>query len=193
MQEIKNELRKSARKKRKAITDKEAVDTKIAENLFNLDEYRKAKTLLIYVSLDEEIRTDEIINNALCSGKTVAVPCCKDEKGNMDFYIINSLDSLKIGSFNVREPDIKKCRKLSDYSNSIIIVPGMAFDKSGFRLGYGKGYYDRFLSNFNGFSIGLCYDELIFSQLPVDSFDKSVSLVITQNSLIKCNGGGRNG
>ncbi len=193
MQELKSELRKNAREKREKISDKETKNANIAESLFNLEMYKNAKKVLIYVSLRNEIETYEIITNALNLGKKVAVPYCKDSNGNMDFYLINSLTQLETGSFNVREPKTDECEMLSDFSDSFLIVPGMMFDEQGFRLGYGKGYYDRFLSRFNSISAGLCYDEMLVDSVPRDEYDKSVDIIITQSRIIKCSNGGRHG
>lgn len=193
MQEIKSKLRTEARAKRKLIYEKSSLDETIAKSLLNLDEYKKAKTVLIYVSLDDEIKTDEIISVSLADGKRVAVPFCRDKFGNMDFYLIDSFSQLESGSFNVREPKIDECEKLTDFSDSIIIVPGMLFNINGFRIGYGKGYYDKFLGKYSGKSIGLCYDEMIVSDIPHDKYDKSVDLIVTQSGVINCNNGGRNG
>ena len=191
--QIKSKLRKEAREKRKQILNREISDELIAEKLLSLDEYKDAKTILIYASLDEEIKTDDIISRAHSDDKRVAVPYCYDESGNMGFYLISSVDELETGSFNVREPDKNQCEKLENFSDSIIIVPGMMFDKSGFRLGYGKGYYDRFLAKYNQISIGLCYDEMLVSSLPRGKFDKNVDIIITQSEIIRCNNGGKNG
>ena len=191
--QIKKELRKEAAEKRRQIDNKEISDKIISEKLFSLEEYKRAQTLLIYVSLEDEIKTDSIIDIALKDNKKVAVPFCYDNEGNMGFYLINSIFELEAGRFNVREPDINQCERLENFSNSIIIVPGMMFDKAGFRLGYGKGYYDRFLTSFNQISIGLCYDELFVSTLPRDDFDKNVDIIITQSEIVRCNNGGKNG
>ena len=190
--QIKSELRKEARQKRKSIVDKDKKDN-IADNLFSLDEYINAKTVLCYASLDDEINTDIIINRALSDNKCVAVPRCRDLSGNMDFYLISSLNQLKSGSFTVREPTPDGCKMLCDFDNSIIIVPALMFDKGGFRLGYGKGYYDRFLNNYNHPSIGLCYDEMLTDKIPIDEYDKNVKIIVTQSNIIKCKNGGRNG
>jgi 5-formyltetrahydrofolate cyclo-ligase len=171
------------------LVDKFNNDSAIAKQLFDFTYYKNAKTILCYASLDDEISTDDIIVNSLNEGKTVALPYCIDNNGHMEFYIISSFDDLTIGSFNVREPDIKKCKKLTDYSDSIIIVPAMCFDKKGFRLGYGKGYYDRFLQNYPFISIGLCYNTFIKEKIPTDKYDKSVNYIITQSKIIDCNSG----
>ena len=102
----------------------------------------------------------------------------------MEFYYINAMNDLKSGFFGVREPDINKCEKITDFSDSICIVPAIAYDKSGYRLGYGKGYYDRFLKNNTLISVGVCYNELIEENLPRDEYDIPVNYIITQSGLI---------
>lgn len=191
--QIKSELRKQVRVQRKAIADKAAKDKAIADFLFNTTYYKNADIILCYVSMPDEIETDCIINRALNDGKCVAVPYCTDNHGHMDFYLIESLCDLSPGSFNVREPDINRSRRLEEFSGSVIIVPAMCFDKNGYRLGYGKGYYDRFLKNYPFISIGLCYNSLIKKQVPADEYDQSVDYIITESDIIDCNSGGENG
>ena len=191
--QIKNELRKSAKDKRKGLENTVEADAAIAEILFSSEKYIKSDTILIYDSLDDEISTDCIINRALADGKRVALPFCTDREGNMDFYIIESISQLVSGSFNVREPDVNLCERLDNFDNSVIIVPGLLFDKKGNRLGYGRGYYDRFLSRNRIFSVGLCYDEMLSDSVPNDSNDRKVDMIITQSGIIRCNNGGRNG
>lgn len=190
--QIKSELRKSLIAKRKSINNKFEKDYKIAQALYHTKEFQNAKTVLVYVSLDDEIKTDNIIDTVLKNGKNAAVPRCIDHCGNMEFCIISALSDLEEGSFKVREPK-SDCPGLIDYSDSIIIVPALCFDRNGFRLGYGKGYYDRFLEQYNNKSIGLCYDEMIVSSVPKDNYDKSVDLIITEKNIINCNDGGNNG
>jgi len=191
--QIKQELRKKAREKRRQICNKKECDYSICEKLCSLELYKKSEIVLIYVSLDDEVETDEIIKCALSNGKKVAVPFCRNNMGNMDFYLIDSLCDLKIGSFNIREPDINSCRKLCFFENSVIVVPGLCFDKSGNRLGFGKGYYDRFLAKHNFTTIGLCYDEQLVECVPTDKYDRKVDYIITQSTVIKCDNGGKNG
>ena len=182
--QIKNKLRKELKFKRKNIEKKAQSDEFIRENLICSDLYLEAKQVLFYAALDDEINVDECIIDALMLGKKVALPVCTDDKGNMSFYYINSIKDLKSGFFGVREPDINKCEKVTEFSHSICIVPAIAYDKNGFRLGYGKGYYDRFLKNNSLISVGVCYNELIEDNLPKDEYDISVNYIITQNGLI---------
>lgn len=174
---------------RKSIIDKDNRDKAIIERIINTSEYIKADTVLCYVSLNNEIVTDELINYSLSINKRVAVPYCTDNDGNMDFYYINSINDLYVQSFGIREPDINKCKKIDNLSNSIIILPGLTFDKNGNRLGYGKGYYDRFLQNHSLLSVGLCYDDFIVDTIPTNEYDKKVDIIVTDKNVIRINGG----
>ena len=171
------------------MSDKASKDKAIFDRLMSLDYFRDASTVLCYVSLKEEAATDAIINSALELGKTVAVPYCINKFGEMDFYIINSLSDLKTGTFNVREPDINKNKRLEDFEKSIIIVPGVAFSHSGQRLGYGGGYYDRFLSAYEYTKVGLCYDVQLCDAFVSEAYDKPVDIIVTETQVIYTHGG----
>ncbi len=82
------------------------------------------------------------------------------------------------------EPDIEICEKVSDFRNSVCLVPGYSFDMLGYRLGYGKGYYDRFLKKFTIISIGLCYNNFLSNELPADDYDAAVNFIATEDKLI---------
>ena len=181
----KKELRSYIKTKRKSVENKAEKDSLVAQNLLSLDEIKKADTVLCYISLDDEICTDEIVRVLLDSGKRVGAPYCVDNNGNMDFYYITDFDDLRIQSFGVREPVIEKCKKVT----SIIILPGICFDSNGNRLGYGKGYYDRFLQIHSLISVGLCYNSLIVKKVPTDMYDKKADIIVTENDIIRINGG----
>ena len=185
----KKELRSYIKSKRKTIENKAEKDSLIAQNLLSLDEIKKADTVLCYISLDDEIYTDEIVRVLLDSGKRVGAPYCVDNNGNMDFYYITDFDDLRIQSFGVREPMLEKCEKIASFDNAVIILPGLCFDKNGNRLGYGKGYYDRFLQIHSLISVGLCYNSLIVKKVPIDMYDKKADIIVTENDIIKTNGG----
>lgn len=180
---VKKELRKKLKQVRKNIPDKSEIDEKICENLICSDLYLNADTILFYAALDDEINIDSCITDALSLGKKAALPLCTDNNGNMSFYYINSLEELTEGSFSVREPDVKICKPVEKITDALCVVPGISFDKFGYRLGYGKGYYDRFLENFPFNSIGLCYNVLVEDELPHDKHDKSVDYIITENGI----------
>lgn len=182
-------LRSYIKIKRKSVENKAEKDSLVAQNLLSLDEIKKADTVLCYISLDDEICTDEIVRVLLDSGKSVGAPYCVDNNGNMDFYYITDFDDLRIQSFGVREPVIEKCKKVTFFDNTIIILPGLCFDSNGNRLGYGKGYYDRFLQIHSLISVGLCYNSLIVKKVPTDMYDKKADIIVTENDIIRINGG----
>lgn len=185
----KKELRSYIKTKRKSVENKAEKDSLVAQNLLSLDEIKNADTVLCYISLDDEICTDEIVRVLLNSGKSVGAPYCVDNNGNMDFYYITDFEDLRIQSFGVREPVIEKCKKVTSFDNTIIILPGLCFDSNGNRLGYGKGYYDRFLQIHSLISVGLCYNSLIVKKVPTDMYDKKADIIVTENDIIRINGG----
>ena len=115
-------------------------------------------------------------------GKKVFYPICTDKSGNMQFKEVSSNDDLEYGMYNILEPK-PICKEYKQKETDIIIVPCLSVDKKGYRIGYGKGYYDRFLQNFQGISLCPCYDELISDVLPTDSFDVKISFSVTQHIL----------
>ncbi|HHZ06542.1 MAG TPA: 5-formyltetrahydrofolate cyclo-ligase [Clostridiales bacterium] len=172
---------------------KQGCDTTIAEKLFTLPQYINCSILFSYVSKDIEVDTINIIKKALWDGKLVAVPRCVTGTRKMEFYIIHSLADLEVASFGVLEPKPDCCLRATDFSHGLCIVPGLSFDKEGYRLGYGKGYYDRFLSQFKGFTAGLCYVNSVSDILPHGFFDKPVNMLITEKYISQINVDNSNG
>ena len=155
-------------------------DERIADRVRSLRQYQSCSMLLTYVSTDIEVDTLHIIDTALQDGKTVAVPRCVDGTRLMEFYRILSIDELHAGSFGVREPAADPDRLISDFSSSMCIVPAFSYDWRGYRLGYGKGYYDRFLANYSGDIIGICYSNCVQRSLPHGRYDRRVKLLVTE-------------
>lgn len=182
---LKSELRIELRAKRKAIDNKENKDSLICEKLLSSELYNSAKTVLFYAALDEEINIDKCIADSLSKGKITALPVCVNNRGDMEYYAVKSFDDLVSGSFGVREPNKEKCSLLTDFTDALCVVPGIAFDSKGYRIGYGKGYYDRFLKNNSVFSLGLCYNSLTEYEIPYDDYDIPVNGVLTENGLLR--------
>lgn len=180
----KQELRKLYKGIRKGFSNskKLELDNAITNRFLTLDEYKSCKILFAFVSTAIEVNTHTIIKKSLLDGKKVAVPKCIDLSGNMEFYFINSFDDLKPGTMSILEPDESICKKATNLTDGLCIVPGLCFDNRGYRLGFGGGYYDRFLENFNGTSVGICYSECTQAELLIESFDKSVDILITENN-----------
>lgn len=188
---LKKELRQKVREERNGLPKitKAAYDKKICNKLLNLWVVRECQTFLCYVSTEIEVDTRNFINALLKCGKKVAVPRCEGAKSEMNFYYINSLEELKPGSFGVLEPVKENVNKLTDTENTVCIVPAFAFDESGFRLGYGKGYYDRYLSRYKGFSIGICYDSNMKKSLFHGKYDRNVNMVVTEKRILSIDEG----
>lgn len=187
--QIKADYRKQLLKKRDALDGRSEKSALIASKLLSLDEYRQAQSVLCYVSMRSEADTHKLIEQMLRDGKTVAVPYCVNRCGKMDFYVIHALFELTEGAFGVQEPDINFHKRLEDFENSIIIVPGVAFSEQGQRLGYGGGYYDRFLASYRIYSIGICFEDMISNALPAERFDMPVDMVISEERVIYISGG----
>lgn len=163
--------------------EKERRDAVIYQNLQRLFDKIAENTVFTYVSGNIEVDTFRIIHYSLKAGKRVAVPRCINHTGEMKFYYIASINQLEEGHFGIFEPQPEYCKEVLDYSHGICLVPGLSFDLQGFRLGYGKGYYDRFLSVFHGVSVGLCYEDCLKPSLPVDLFDRKTEMLVTERKI----------
>ena len=181
-------LRNAAIEWRKSLSrsEKQRMDFKIQSKVMNLWKFREVSTVLLYCAKPVEIDTKLLIERASALGKTVAVPRCVPGTREMDFYVITSFDDLEAGAFGVLEPIPEKCRKLTDFTSSVCIVPALVYDKQGFRLGYGKGYYDRFLSGYKGNCIGLAYSDWVKESLPHGKFDRKVDIIVTEKDNYFC-------
>lgn len=182
----KRELRKTYAQKRNLI-DKDVwvcYNNKIADKLLKSDLYKSAKTVFVYVSIGSEVETLGLIDRMIADGKAVAVPLCDTKSHTMKSVLIKSRADLKRGAYNIPEPD--DISNVIDKSEiDLCIVPALAFDRHGMRLGYGAGFYDRFLQGFDGISVGIAFDECIAESLPHDEFDVAVDVIISPNEFIR--------
>ena len=154
--------------------DKLKYDEEIFNRFINLKEYKNCKLVLTYVSLENEVDTLKLIEYSLKNKKKVAVPKC--EKNIIKFYYIKSINELKKGCFGILEP--KSNNEVYNFEESICIVPGICFDKEGNRIGYGRGYYDRFLKNYKGIKIGFTYNECICDKIDTNKYDIKVDKIL---------------
>ena len=180
----KKDLRKHFKEMRQGLSAdyRQSLDNEIISRLLCSDIYSDAELILTYVSVSPEINTFGLINAAFANGKKVAVPLCT-EGNNLKFFFIKSTDDLKEGKYGLLEPDTSKCKEAVITDKALCIVPGLSFDAKGVRLGRGGGYYDRFLENFKGTSVGLCYASFLRLELPAESFDKAADIIVTENFL----------
>ena len=168
----KDKLRKEYLEKRKSLKNPLSdmiIYNKVIRGISRFDK------VLVYVSKDSEIDTISIIEYCLHNNIKVAVPKCV--KNEIIFYYINSLDELSLSKFNILEPNNR--RVVRGYKRSICITPGIVFDEKGNRIGYGKGYYDRFFAKYDGCKIGITYKDLLIKKLPHETYDIPVDYIIT--------------
>lgn len=187
IREIKGALRSSCKEYRRSLclSEKARRDEAIFQRVIALPEYQSAKLLLTYISTPIEVATFRLVENALRRGKRVAAPRCVPGKIAMDFYEISSMRDLEPASFSVLEPKTESCPRLTRFPDSVCILPGLAFDEKGFRLGYGKGYYDRFLSRYRGVTVGVCYDACVRRELPRGRFDRCADILVTESRVLR--------
>lgn len=133
---------------------------------------------MFYVAFGGEVETKEMIKEAQNSGKIIAVPVCRKHRMSLRPCLLDEHARLKKGPYGISEPAVEECLRLADLD--LVIVPGVAFDKKGNRLGRGKGYYDRFLARLpqRTASLGLAFDFQILPSLPAQRHDIAVSKVL---------------
>ena len=162
----------------------ERSDRGIRETLLSLPQWNGARAVFIYAGIGREVDTGRIIRAALDAGKTVALPRCLTG-GKMEALMITSLDALKPGRFGIPEPDASS-RILRPQAVELAVVPCVAADRQGYRLGYGGGYYDRYLEGLSLKTVCLCRERLLQEFLPHDDFDRPVNIVVTEDNEIVC-------
>ena len=185
----KQRLREERLAARETLSEQErcVLDNCITQKLLASPEYAEAITVLTYVSVSSEVSTRMFIECALRDGKTVAVPRCMPGH-RLEFVAITSLEQLVAAPFNLLEPP-KDLSALAEVqmNNAICIVPALLVDTKGYRLGYGAGFYDRFLSTYFGKKICLAYQQnLSKTMLPHTEFDVPVDTVITELDVLSC-------
>lgn len=158
----------------------------IHNHLFNTSEYQQAPSICFYVSYGHEVQTHEMIKQALTQGKTIIVPCCNTIDHTLILSRITSWKQLQPGTYGILEIPEEQRKTIQPHTLDLIIVPGVAFDNKGNRLGQGGGYYDRLLASAQGKTIGLCFETQLIEQVPISTHDKPVDMIITEKQVIHC-------
>ena len=153
---------------------------KIHENLKKISSYANSQNIACYSSIGSEINTRNIMLNILEQGKNLLLPRVIND--NLEFYVVPNLEKLEKGSFEIMEPK-DSCKKAERID--CVLVPTIAVSKSGVRLGYGNGYYDRFLSSIDAVKISLTYSKQIVKSIPTDSHDIKIDWIVTEDENIK--------
>jgi 5,10-methenyltetrahydrofolate synthetase len=177
--DLKKALRKSIEEKKKLLDENAAreSDREIARRLFELPEYRRAKAVFTFVSVPGEVDTKPIILDALASAKRVCVPRCVS-RGVMKAYEISGFEDLETGKYGIQEPK-DGCAFVAPEEIEFVIVPCATCDVKGNRLGYGGGFYDRYLLKVNSAKAALCRTALLSEEIPTEPHDLPVDIVIT--------------
>ncbi len=187
--EEKKIFRLMCKQKRKEMSrpQKAQADKRIFMRTCELLDKTEMPGIYTYVSSPEiEVDTLNLIDYCLEKGKNVIVPKSIPADFSLEHYRIKSRAQLVKGYFGIMEPDADNCEKVSAPHRGICIVPGLAFDAQGYRLGYGKGFYDRFLEAFSGIKIGLCYESCYYADgIPHESFDAAMDIIVTENNIIE--------
>ena len=181
---MKADLRRELKQKRARLENKDNLSDLISESFLATDLYKNADVILLYYSVGSEVATHKIFSTALDDKKRVAFPVCLDKEGVMEFYYVSDPADLEEAMYGIKAPK-SACVRFENCRNAICLVPGLAFDNKGYRIGYGKGYYDRFLEGFEGISVGLCFEAMLEDALPTDKFDKAVNYLISDKKIYK--------
>ena len=183
-------IRREILPRRRSLSDLEVRDKSnvILNSLCALETWNTATQVLLYLPINNEVDTGPLLYRAWKEGKTTLLPCCRpDEPGIMDFFIVEHEGQLKPGYCNIPEPDSSCCTLVPQCRPDLAVIPGVGFDRAGYRLGYGGGYYDRFLAGRTpGRTLvaGLGYALQIIDTLPRDPWDMPMDMVITETGII---------
>ena len=182
---MKNHLKESLLEKRNSLQKQEIIEKSksIESNLFSLEQYKKSKTVMFFVSINSEVYTHDMIRNALKS-KTVVVP--KAAHKEIEPSVIIDLDNLvPSGKFGILEPI--EAMGIAYKNIDLVLVPGIVFDKEGHRIGYGFGYYDKFLKKVpKAVKIGLAFDFQVIDKIPRETHDVPVDLIVSEEMVVEC-------
>ncbi len=159
-------------------------DRRIRERVQGLEEYRKARTVLLYASFRSEVDTFGLISDCLAGGKVTVLPRVDREGDVLRLFVIQSLDDLAPGYLGIPEPRSSGRGEKAIEDMDFIVVPGAAFDEACNRMGYGKGYYDKLLSARRGVAAALAYEEQVMPVIPHEPHDVKMDKVITDERAI---------
>ncbi len=165
--------------------ERERLDRELCHRIISSEKYKTATTVLAYYPIKNEPDILPVVRDALRQGKRVAFPVSDRNTFSLSFHTVSSLDEMSDGAYSIPEPS-QASAPLGDkdWEDAICIVPALAYDRQGYRIGYGKGFYDRFLSQFSGVSVGIAYDGTLCDILPRESTDRRVDIIITEKEEI---------
>lgn len=182
---IKQNLRKDIKQRLLLLSKEYKVesDRGIFDNIFSMDEYKNASTIFLFVGTHNEINTSVIIERALNDGKVVGVPKCV-KLGLMNVHQVRSLEELTEGKYGIKEPK-STAKIINPEEIDLAFIPCLSCNEKGHRLGYGGGFYDKYLKNTNFTKAVLCRKELMYEDIPTGIYDVSMDIVINEHKIIR--------
>ncbi|MCM2358916.1 MAG: 5-formyltetrahydrofolate cyclo-ligase [Geobacteraceae bacterium] len=173
-----------ARRKALAAAEAKAISLKVQRTFIDSAEFAGARVLALYAPIHNEVDTSEVFAAALTALKTVLFPAVSGE--GLVFRRVSTRDGLRKGAFGIPEP-VASCEVYEPGEADIIVIPGVAFDMKGKRIGYGKGYYDKALHSLEGGGklVGLCYDFQLVDDITDEPHDVKMDLLITEKRVIR--------
>ncbi|CAM3805971.1 5-formyltetrahydrofolate cyclo-ligase [Mesobacillus zeae] len=167
-----------------SLADYEERSSRIANDLCQNCMWQEAGTIAITVSRFPEVDTYQIIRKAWEQGKKITVPKCFPADRTMIFRSLDKFEQLEQVYYGLYEPIIEETEEVTSEKIGLMVVPGLAFTPQGFRLGFGGGYYDRYLEGYRGRTVSLAFSEQVVSGLPVEPHDMPVECVITEMGIV---------
>ena len=183
----KKEIRKRVLDIRNAMFPAEiaAKSREIVRRATELREIREARTLMVFLNFGSEVATDDLVRWGWDTGKRIVVPLCGREERSLTPCLIEAFSDLEIGSYGIREPRADRLRVVQLEEIDAVLVPAVAFDRRGYRVGYGGGYYDRFLPKVPlAVWIGMVFAFQIVPEVPIGRFDAQTDRIVTEEETI---------
>ncbi|OAB39375.1 hypothetical protein PMSD_05485 [Paenibacillus macquariensis subsp. defensor] len=202
LSDIKKNLRYNMNNARNALTNvqREQWSNEAIRHMTQKLEFMRINNFLVYISFRSELNTRSLIEWGWNKGIQVLVPRCDPNDYSMDIYPLQCWDELAFGSYGIEEPNpLRTCALGHDYVPEVIIVPGLAYDRLGGRLGYGRGYYDRLYERLHvnhkraPILMGLGYEMQIVNKVPMDRHDAMLDILVTENGIVNCEKEGKHG
>ncbi|MFH2075633.1 MAG: 5-formyltetrahydrofolate cyclo-ligase, partial [Pseudomonadota bacterium] len=183
----KREIRRRILTLRNAMPREEitAASLEIVKKLTEMEEIRRASTLMVFLSFGSEVHTDDLIRWGWDAGKRIVVPLCFPETRELMPCRIDGFDELETGHYGIREPKASHLQPVPQREIDAVLIPAVAFDRRGCRVGYGGGYYDRFLPEVpRAAKIGAAFACQIVAEIPADPYDVTVDRIVTEKGII---------
>jgi 5-formyltetrahydrofolate cyclo-ligase len=192
--EQKARIREQAHANRNAQVDKDVLSQRICATFMALPEFAAARTVMFYVDVRSEVRTRHCLPAALATGKRVVVPWCLNNE--LELFLLTSMDELSVGMYRILEPSPEvrgiPQKKLQPADLDLVMVPGVAFDRRGARMGHGFGYYDKLLKHArpDALLVALAFECQLFAEIPTQSHDIFMDKIITEQAVYMGKGRG---